>query len=208
MGWFTNLFRKKRIPKHVIMPDFSFRCAHAEVAPRVHVGPYDINNSLIRSHVNCMATMEDYIERYQNKIADRFDCMDNLDAQLSGHDKFYWSSELKRIQMLMFGELGISGMFIAYITEGDDNNMDIWFNTGREFMDHAQMVIRNNIRETVLSIYQNNWCNVVEALIKHRYIVSQKDYDYYFELYLKGIDNFDGSADIASSVKMMCGITE
>ena len=194
MGWIKRLFGIRQDIRE-FMPEYDEDGRYSAFCKKSHIDKYEVNNKLINAEVNGSLKLHYFYLRYINWIEASFSRIADLDAQLNDHDKFYWSHELMRIQSICFGDMHISSDYAPLFIGSDEESVAIWFNTGREFMEHAKEAIRQNIYKTMRIVYQQRWYAIAESLIKYKYIKSQKDYDYYFDVYLLFIDR-QTSSDI------------
>lgn len=191
MGWIKRLFGIRK-DIEVYMPEYEDDDdigRYSTFREKAHVDKYEVDNNRINASVYGSLRLHYFYLKYANWIEISLSRIKDLDAQLNDHDKFYWSQELMRTQSICFGDMHISSDYAPLFIGSDDESVAIWFNTGREFMEHAKEVIRRNIYKAMRIVYQQRWHAIAESLIKHKYIKSQKDYDYYFDEYIRLIDH-------------------
>ena len=197
MSWIKRLFGIRANIEHC-MPKFQLEGRGRELKAKTHEYVDGVDKR-IETYVRLSWKINNFYTTYDALIMDALSRIEDLDASLSDHDKFYWSQKLMSIQRNCFGDMYITAEYVELFIESDEESMAIWFNTGREFLDHAKKAIFKNIFKTMSIIYKKRWSDIVDSLIAKKYIKSVEDYKYYLDEYIRLIDR-DDKVDTISQV--------
>lgn len=202
MSWIKRLFGIRAKIDHC-MPKFSLEGRRCELDVKTHEYS-DGADKRIGTCVKLSFKINDFYMSYATLVESAFSRIEDLDAPLSDHDKFYWSQELMRIQRNCFGDMHITAEYMGLFIESDEESVAIWFNTGREFLDHAKKALFRNIFKAMTIVYKKRWCDIVDSLIAKKYIKSVEDYKYYLDEYIRLIDRDDKVDTISHVVCQLC----
>ena len=202
MSWIKRLFGIRANIEHC-MPKFQLEGRGRELKAKTHEYTDGVDKR-IETYVRLSWNINNFYTNYVAIIMDALSRIEDLDAPLSDHDKFYWSQKLMSIQRNCFGDMHITAEYVELFIESDEESMAIWFNTGREFLDHAKKAIFKNIFKTMSTIYKKRWSDIADSLIAKKYIKSVEDYKYYLDEYIRLIDRDDKVDTISDAVCQLC----